>query len=72
MNGWKQCLDKCPYPRLLNHADDRVRLLAKQFADEMGDISQVYQIYLNQYRNNQRIKKIAPCLLKIREACLRR
>ncbi len=48
--------DKSLYPRLLDHADEHVRSLAKKFIIEMGEIGEVINSYKDQWTASSEIK----------------
>ena len=43
--------DQVVYPRLIKDTDQKISTIAKQFADEMGGIGDVFKAYLSHGRN---------------------
>ena len=48
--------DKALYPRLLEHADTRIKETAQKFQNEMGDISKALNEYLEKWPNFLKIQ----------------
>ena len=49
--------DKVLYPKLLDHQDANVRLMANKFNNEMGKIKEVFQGYLQKWQTGIAIQK---------------
>lgn len=42
--------DKSLYPKLLGHSDDKVKKVTQKYIDEMGQLAQAFQSYLDKWR----------------------
>ncbi len=49
--------DKSLYPKLLDHPDERVKVMAKRFMDEMGGIGKVVTAYREKWPSPLHIQK---------------
>ena len=48
--------DNALYPRLLNHKDEKIRLMAKRFVNEMGDIGTAVSAYRDKWLSHTAIQ----------------
>ena len=49
--------DHALYLRLLNHSDEEIRSMAKQYVDEMGGLGKVVNVYKNKWLNHADIRR---------------
>jgi len=49
--------DDSLYPRLLQNSDEKVKTLAKKYINEMGNISEVFVQYLENWKSAQSIQE---------------
>lgn len=47
--------DKVLYPKLLEHKNEKVRKVTKEFIDEMGSLSEVFKTYVTKWNHSKLI-----------------